>query len=345
MSKVRWPVFLAVSIAAINAMALAAGFAMLGWFAVRQWGIGGFSGPECVVQPVSVDLVPLTSQNRGALQVVGTLCGSGARLVVALQPLPDGRLAVAGRFASTRIWSLDRPVPDRELATGDALGLAWLDESQQLVVTGDDGSVQRWTLDGEALQHVDAHRGPVWGVTALGGGAYVTAGRDGAVHRWRDAEIVATARDVGDAWSVASSEEEVVVGVMRGFGGALRTFDHDLQRRSDRRYDSPIWSIARYRETWLGGAGARLVELTPDGAGQALVEGTGTQRSVVRASSDSWVSGSWGGAVHVFDAPTNHVYLYANESGRVQAVAVARDGTWIAAGGDGGIVRIWGVPQ
>lgn len=96
---------------------------------------------------------------------------------------------------------------------------------------------------------------------------------------------------------------------------------------------------------------AGRIAVASDGQGVVLdgpgVEAVGLHRGTVRemawSPDDSLLAlATWDGVVLVLDAATRErLATLPVGGGRVQTVTRSPDGTWLAAGGDGGVVQIW----
>ena len=178
----------------------------------------------------------------------------------------------------------------------------------------------------------------VWAVVGLSGDEFLTAGRDGVVHRWEHGVIVNTAEELGELWSatVTPTGDQVAVGgtgFVRLLNSTTLEEDHSIKVRTS-------WGLT-FSEDRLVIAGS------PD---HSSVAGHWHLPSTVRDVSlsprgDLLVTGTWASWLAVIPTEGAETLFEVDaEQGRIQAVTYGADQTWIATGGDGGVVQIWGVP-
>ena len=291
--------------------------------------------------------------------------------VRALAVSPDGRLiASGGPDGVVRLWNLDTHAPVAALGghDGPVTGLSFFPDSRHLVSAGHDGSLRIWAIDPASAS---AESEPI----ALGAGAIreVQISPDGT-------SIAAACQDgtirlvdpAGQAASEGSSREAI----LRGHGGPVSCLAFSPSGRwlvsGSNDLSIRFWHVpsARPAATWLVRNPPVTLGYTSDGktvAWGALEtrdlytrRTTFPYRDVTRGglheglitrfaldSKDRVVTASADGTLKFwsFEASTGGLLLAAAGgepgSGKVLALAVARDCRLVVSGHDDGRIRVW----
>ena len=304
-----------------------------------------FRPPACSPQPLGPSLEVLDTTNVQGLQPIGTLCRADDRgLISGLAVASDGRIAAAGHGVA-RVWSVDGTERLAVRIDGKGRGIAWVDDDQAVAIGDESGTVRvvdastgavRWT--------VDEGEGSVWGLVQRND-ELVVADAEGDLVRRSLATGEEQARSfVSDrlwamAWDPRSST--LLVG---GDEGVYAIDPVTLEVRHSVDHGHPTYQVVPAPvgpvraaighsdiEIWREGKpsvsvrfGARALGWSPDGS---LLAG-----------------GSWGSELVVVSPPRSVLARLEADQGRIQAVAFGPDGDWVATAGDGGLIRIWGVP-
>jgi WD40 repeat protein len=249
---------------------------------------------------------------------------NGAGPISALELGADNRsLAVVSADGGVRVWDLESGRQTRRLAAGPvrALDVGALPpgpsrsrsaaaEGQRVVaIGGDNGIVTLWdAIGGGQLRQFRGHQGPVQAVRLAPGGALLaTGGADGTVRLWDVASGRQLAQLAGHAGPVASL----------AFSASGRLLASGGQDQTVR-----LWAM-------------------PDGRAVAGFSGQGAAVTALGfAGEDRLFSGGADGGVRGWSADSPApVASWRAESGPVSALAVARGGSVLTAGGGG--AHVW----
>ncbi|WP_328507944.1 NB-ARC domain-containing protein [Streptomyces sp. NBC_00391] len=230
-------------------------------------------------------------------------------------PVTARRRDPAQRPCLATRWPLpDAPSPAllRTLAghSGRVCSVVFAPDGTWLVTAGEDGRVRIWDrATGTCTATLNGHTNAVNSVAVAQDGTWLaTAGEDGKVRIWDRATGTCTATLNGHTNAVNS------VAVAQD-GTWLATAGEDGRAR--------IWDRATGTCTATLDGPTGPVAIAPDG---------------------SWLATSSGGdrTVRIWDRATGAcTAALTGPSGSVNGLAVARDGTWLAAAGNDGRVRIW----
>jgi len=286
-----------------------------------------------------------------------TLSGDGGRLY-ALAVSPDGKwLAGAGEGGSVRIWAdvetdetdgidgidgIDglegsggdglggdgAPVTARLAAPGALRALATAPDGTWLAGAGDAGLIGLWNpADGTALVTMTGHTATVRALATAPDGTWLaSAGDDTTIRLWNPSDgralailtghtgavrALATAPD--GSWLASAGDDTTIRLWNPANGRALATLENPAAERGGRRAVHAL--VAAPDGSWLASAGDDgAVQLWPLPLPLPLNSELGTN--------------------------SGHEVL-ARSPGRVRALAVAPDGSWLASAGDDGTVRLW----
>ena len=249
---------------------------------------------------------PATGRQRAALTG-----HTGAVSAVAIAP--DGTwLATARRRRAVRIWD---PATGRQRAaltghTGSVSAVAIAPDGTWLATGGDDGTVRIWD------PATGQQRATLTGHTGHGARGGDRPGRHLAGHRQRRRD----GADLGPGHRAAARRP------------------HRPHRPGERGGDRPGRHLARHRRQRRDGAdlgpGRRRIDIAVTGRIDTRRLRPGRRLAGHRRSGD--------GSVRIWDPATGQQRAaLTGHTGRVSAVAIAPDGTWLATAGGDGSVRIW----
>jgi WD40 repeat protein len=304
------------------------------------------AAPACVPVAPPRSTRPIGLANIAEIQEAGTLCDPAARgLVTMVRAISATQLLAGRRGAAAVVWDLPTATSTPLVASGETTGVA----------VAMDGTLFTGSSNGTVAAHDPAPPyavrwstrpswGPTWGIAPLPGGDVVIGSNTGTLARL-DAAGATVNRTMGwrSIWGVqAISDDELLVSEM---GGGLRRV--------------PSRTLDDSRVVPTGGSVAWQASVSPAGviavaserralvlAGQGIHpvgEHRGTVREVAFSPDGTLLAlATWGGTLVLLETSTREKLAeFQPEQGRVQTLAWATDGTWIATGGDGGLVRIW----
>jgi WD40 repeat protein/predicted Ser/Thr protein kinase len=267
---------------------------------------------------------------------------------------PGNRLIVSGgQDDSVKLWDADGGQLLRSLDTGDTVeALAVSPDGRFILTGGEDRTLKLWDVTvGHELRTFPGHESTVTAIEFSPDGLLaVSAGSDRKTRLWD----VATGREIrawkeevplhavaispdGHLLATAGYERVAIwrmpgwdqVGRLVGISGTMRTVafspDGKLILGGSETGDVKLWDRERgqIRHGWRHAADVRSVTFTPDG------------RAAVTASFD--------GTVVFHDVDTGAVIrtLRAERPEQIGALAISRDGRWLATGNDTKVARLW----
>jgi WD40 repeat protein len=242
--------------------------------------------------------------------------------ISALAVAPDGSwLATGSHDATVRIWDM-AVTQDHETSTehsGNMLAVAAPPSGSWLATGTVNGAVGIWdSTGGPQRVALTRSQGPVL-ATAPDGSWLANGGRDGSVViwdavSWREFKALAGHHDMVSALAVAPAGSWLAA---CDVGGTIWV------------WDTAIW---QQRAALVGHQGAvSSAAVAPDGSWLASCG----QDGIVRI----WATAVWRDTGH-HGVVAAHLAL-SGHRGMVSSVAIAPDGSWLATGGQDGIVRIW----
>ncbi len=311
---------------------------------VRRWFSSIAVSVFAMVQPVSS-----SAQEQVLSDDVGWAAHDGA--VTAVSFSSDGNwLASAGLDESVELWRVDGFVHAGTLNGngGPVWGLSWSPDGRRLVSGSEDGSVRLWNLESRTEARTLKASGPVLSVAVSDDMLRLAAGTgSGTVQVWSyrnpgRSESVPGATDILNQIRFLPMTNTLVI--PRSPSG-LSLWDAAL--------DEPVTAID---------GGASPVAVSPDG--RLLATGSGRDDSIIlwdisrreeiatlRAhtgliSSVAFApdgrrlaSGSWDTTVRVWDSASGQLIGTEREDYAVWSVAFSRDGQWLVAGTDHGVLK------
>ncbi len=259
---------------------------------------------------------------------------------------PDGqRVASVDDAGWLRVWSPSdgHLFGTRELTKHALYAVAFSPDGRELAVGGDDGAIERLSIDLGPLATLRGHTGRIWTVTYAPDGATLASGGEDATIR---------------LWPLAGGEPRVLAGhTQRVYSVAYSPDGKQLASGSDDRHVR-VWDVA----TGVGidrgshaGGGIRVVTFTPNGE-SIITTGwdhdirvwTGTAVEPTEMWSDiDTVHGAaiapTGGifitagempAIHAWDISTHKLVTSLDApGGQISALALSRDGHWLVTAG------------
>lgn len=279
----------------------------------------------------------------------------------ALAIAPDGTWLAAGTTAGeVRAWqTADGSLRLRLVHPGPVHALAIAPGGGWLATAGGDHLVRLWdAATGEPRAELDCGTGPLWAVAiAPDGGWLLTGGEDGSVRLW-DAATGKHRRN------------------LRGPGAAVRSLaiapDGRFAAAGDFDGEIRIWDPATGRKTrqFATGRNVSALAISPDGHLVAAAHWSsaihlcdlrtgdvtrlgGSSQCLAWAPDGSWLAaGEIDDRVRLWDTATaREIRRYPGHrastdaltwlDGRVDALAIAPDGRWLATGGQDEFVRVW----
>jgi WD40 repeat protein len=223
-----------------------------------------------------------------------------------------------------------------------------------------DGIVKLWDSSTfEEIRSIDAHRGPVVGISflPLDGHRFATAGEDGMIRVWRtdSGEMIHEMEGhSGGACDVRYSPDGSRL-ASGGFDKTVRLWDAEngKPKITLRGHTELIWNVAFSRDgRRLVSASfdktARIWDATPRPAavvaGEFAAAGHRERVNTVASctGSDYFVSGGWDKTIRVWDARTGKVVsLLEGHQGTVWCVALSPDGSKVASASWDHTAKIW----
>ena len=267
----------------------------------------------------------------------------------ALAPAPDpARLLVAGTDHVLRVWSLAEAKPVREYRghTAAVLALGW-DGGGQPWSASADGTVRAWSADADTQASAWNLPAPPLAVApSIDGQRLLAVGGDGVVrsHERAGGQLVkafqgaagksATVAFSGDgtrATTLETAGDHVVVRLWRVDEGRL----HEAIDLPASAAVLPETTDTLLRVGPDGGVArlATTLERHLDGPPQPVTGLVATAGGVVVATAD--------GAIRGYQAATGQPTFTASHGAPLTVLSAAADGSVIATGGKGGIVRFW----
>ena len=306
----------------------------------------------CVATAIPTTLAPLRGENVEHLDTVATLCDPADIGTILQLEMVAGQLASVGERQGVQIWALDEARVRTMTVDLPLYAVQWVEEHGMLMLGAGNGEV--FAVDFEGRRQWQAsmqHEGPVSAVWArVEQGDVYSGGHDGVLNRWslRDGRRLAQRRVGVQVADVLARDDEVVV-----TGEGVSTHGLDARSlvpgRSWSRDGQPgaalaVRPIAKHlaigseRVTvWEGGLETRY---------DHPIEGT-VQSMAYDPTGDLLAVGTDGGQLLIFDT-TKRTLLAERRmpwSHQVLATIFADTGRFIATAGDGGVIRIWGVPR
>lgn len=322
------------------------------------------TGPvTCAPTPLTAALQPLTAGNVDDIRVVALLCDPDSEgMVNTVLPYDGGVLATRTdgpvthyRFSGDRTALASSPPTSRGLAIEQGVILAGTDEGG--VVAWDAATTaHRWTQQGTL------DRLPVWGIdlvagTVLRGGAdkkFRLLSPDGEMQRELMAETVF-------ALDADTSSQRVLLGSSTMMPPTGQVLEFDLTTQTfqywGEPYNAPIFGVAWRPQTtqaaiavgsrvWIHDEHGREPRFEVDKRKVGDTEGGSTMRAVRWSpSGDLLFAAAFTSELIVAGPDGRELRRIDARQQRIQSVAVAPDATWVATGGDNGIIQVWGVPR
>jgi WD40 repeat protein/predicted Ser/Thr protein kinase len=223
----------------------------------------------------------------------------------------DGTLlASAGQDSTVRLWegASHKALPPIALGL-PVLALAWAPEGNRLA-TGTVEALQTWDASGRLLHTLGKHDGVVSALAWSADDTVASAGQDGAVRFWKDANGGGAGRIVGHPAGTAA-----IAWSPRGKELALSGFSDGWLR---------LWQPHTARVRLLGVRGGQVAAWAPDGKTLALA---GASSSILRLDIGTM---QWLAPLHGHD----HEIL---------SLAWSADSKLLASGSAAGPARIWDV--
>jgi WD40 repeat protein len=272
---------------------------------------------------------------------------------------PGNRIVVSGAQDNTvMLWDADGGQLLRTLETGDTVeALAVSPDGRFFLTGGNDRTLKLWDVTiGQELRTFSGHENTVTAVEfSPDGRLVVSAGSDRKTRLWDVAtgqEIRAWKEDAGlhalamsgdgrllatagaervALWSLAVLSSGEPTARLVGIRGTLRAVaispDQSLVAGGTETGETRIWDVAttKVRHAWKHGADVRSLVFTRDG------------RWVVSASFD--------GTIQFHDTTTGALgrTLRAEPAEQIGALAISRDGRYLATGNDTKLIRLWDV--
>ncbi len=228
----------------------------------------------------------------------------------------DGQQMASAQGKTVRLWNLaDRSAIALSITLSGHQGLVrsvqFRPDGQQLVSTGDDGTIRLWNLQGQPLAQWSAAAKRVWSVGfSPDGQSLVSAGADGVIRLWglNGESLGQLEGHLGPVFSVMFRPD----GQQIASGGQDRTVR--------------LWDVATQRKVQLFpvyGAEVNSVAFSPDG--QRLISGDST------------------GNVQLWDLSTQQQFAAwnAHANSIVRQVRFSPDAQQVATAGDDGIAKVW----
>ncbi len=254
--------------------------------------------------------------------------------VTAIAFTPDGKSLVTGSYdATVRIWNLDSRSIVRSLRghTGTIWGLDVSSDGRLIASSGEDKTAKIWRLqDGALLRTLSGHQRNIWkAVFSLDGQYLVTGSFDNTAIIWRVSD--------GARVRVLRGHTQAVVGVDVSADGTVATSGDDSSIRLWRLSDGQLQRILKNPQ--------HVYSVSFSGDGQWLASG-GREKSAFMTFWKQITGNRYKGG----NSPT--VRLWRVRDGALQqalsdndddvfAVAMSRDGHWLAALGEDGELRLW----
>jgi len=298
---------------------------------------------------------------RSRRPVGGLSRRAGRRTFVAVAFSPDGRRLAAASGSTATVWSV--PAGRRLATLPDPLAdkvrdVAFRPGIKQVVTTGDHGAVRVWQLPSGRLEnqlsgHVDVVRSAAF---SSDGRFLVTAGDDATARVW-DAETHSTAAQLlGHNGSVlsASFRPDGRVIATGGEDGTLRLWPAPRQQA----LELTMPNRKAVRDIAFSPDGRRLVTASKDGTA-GVWDGSSvlyTLRQRRNGEADDWVESATfshdgsriltagsDGTAKVWSAKTGKLLTtVGREDGQpLFAADLSPDNALVAAGGVGGVLRVW----
>jgi WD40 repeat protein len=297
--------------------------------------------------------------------------------VNAVAVAPDGSwLATSSSDGTVRIWDVataqERATLEHHSNRRDTIGMAVAPDGSWLATGGSDGTVRIWDVataqERATLEH-HSDRMSAMGMAVAPDGSWLATGGLYEVRIWdvasgqkrtilkghTDEEVTAVAVAPDRSWLTTRGDD----GVVRIWDVATRQERATLRGPTER-----MWGKDRFRAvavapdgSWLASCGRDEVRIWDVATGQerATLKGTDWAKSVAVAPDGSWLAtGGRNGTVRIWDVATGLERASFKvkwplkgtdqllRTDRVDAVAVAPDGSWLATGSWNG-VRIWDV--
>jgi len=274
--------------------------------------------------------------------------------IEAIATAPDGSLVAIGDAAGATRFQQIGDGADRGSVGGHAgavLDVTFLPDGKGVITSGEDGTVRRWQLPTPPAP-VDGHTAAVRAIaTAPSGQWFATAADDKSVRVW--SPVGQPVRTIGthtagvQALSVTPDEKQIATGDAAGIVSLFATAD-GAAAGAIHAHRGAVTALAHEREgtaLWSAGADGTLKRWTLPLAAPRQLTGHAQGVRAVAATSDGKliVSGGEDQTVRLWDANTAQAVrtLVGQPAGPVAAVAIAGDGTRVAAVTAAGTLRAW----
>ncbi|MBL8952168.1 MAG: WD40 repeat domain-containing protein [Myxococcaceae bacterium] len=316
------------------------------------------AGP-CVpsAPPDAAELEVIAESTFERLDEVGTLCDPKWRGLVDGLVFFDGdrQLASSGRARDVALWSVAGGTSTSLPGTIESHGLALSPDGLVLVAGGERGALHGYDVSTrQRLFEVPrASRSVIRGLAFTPDGAsFFVSDLDGVVSRWsRTGTPLGAITFESGAWSLAVSHDGKTLAAGAGTSAWLVDLDGGNRRELPGQQQS-TWSVAFSADDALLAAGSngpavRLfdVQTAKLAAEPAKAAGRSTIRDAVFSPSGELVAfGTWTSALVLTTTQgAARVKALDGHQGRIQKVTFSKSGKLVATGGDGGVIRLWGV--
>jgi WD40 repeat protein len=286
----------------------------------------------------------------------------------------DGqKLASTGEDGFVRIWEVDRqlfvrqpikaptqkpisvtiktPIQEWNAQQRKLWGVEFSPNGQQLATAGGDGTVRIWNLQGQELEKLVGHQGPVRSVSFSPDGQQLASSSDDTMVRiWnlQGRELSNfTNQNFAESLSIAGNDRHIVSGSKDGTI-RLGNWQGQAERKPFITDSHPVTSVALSRD------GQKILSGSDDGKislwnlqGQRLREAFPTNSRPITSlalSPDGTqiLSGSDDGKMHLWNLQGKLLQKpFEGHLGAVNSVAFSQDGKQIVSGGDDGTIRLW----
>lgn len=278
---------------------------------------------------------------------------------------PDGRRIASSSINpdnSYVVWDVESGrVVKRVLGHKSHLHRLRFSPDGRILAAGEtDGALKLWESSAfEELLSIDAHKGPVVGISFLpaDGSQFATAGEDGMIRVWHTDSgkmIHEMEGHSGGACDVRFSPDGTRL-ASGGFDKTVRLWDADTgqPKITLRGHTELVWNVAfspdgRRLVSASFDKTARIWDATPRRAAAAVGEfAVGDHRERVNTvasckGSDYFVSGGWDKTLRVWDAQTGKVVsVVEGHQGTIWCVAMSPDGSKIGSASWDHTAKIW----